>query len=145
MPVDGRLPAVDETLTMAALVASRRCGKPARIVAHVAHDVQLPVRVPLVVSDFLEPRMARDAGVVHEHVEPAEGGDCLRDGPLGLSRDRQVAVTWSASPMPGAAPRPHVATRAPSSTSCAATARPMPRVEPVTRHARPASPRSMAS
>ena len=39
----------------------------------VAHHVQLPVRVPLLVSDVLEPGLPGDAGVVDEHLEAAEG------------------------------------------------------------------------
>ena len=86
MPVDGRLPAVEDTLTIAgalglAQVRQRGADRP-----HIAHDVQLPVRVPLVVVDVLEPRLTRDAGVVDEHVEPAERGDRLGNGPLRLSR-----------------------------------------------------------
>ena len=89
--MDGLLPAVDETLTIAGAVASRRCGKRGADRSDVAHDVQLPVGVPFVVSDVLESRLARDAGVVHQQLEPTEGGGRLVDGPFGLSRDLQVA------------------------------------------------------
>ena len=91
MPVEGRFPAVEETLTIAGASASRRCGSAGADRPHVAHDVQLPVRVPLVVAHILEARLPRDAGVVHEHVEPAKSRSCLRDGALGLTRDFEVA------------------------------------------------------
>src|SRR5918999_1946555 len=62
----------------------------------------------------------------------------------GVAGSERSATTCSASPIPGSALRPHVTTRAPSSASRRATSRPMPPVEPVTTHALPASPRSMA-
>ena len=89
MPVDGRFPAVDETLTIAPpLVTQVRQRRADR--AHVAHDVELPVRVPLLVGDVLEPRLPRDADVVDEHVEPAERRRGLGDDALGLAGEREI-------------------------------------------------------
>ena len=89
MPVDGRLPAVEETLTIDTAASSqqrqRRTDR-----ADVAHDVELPVGVPLLVGDVLEPRLPRDADVVHEHVEPAERSRRVAHGSLGLARASQV-------------------------------------------------------
>ena len=91
MPVDGRLPAVEDTLTIARTVAVREVRQRGADRPHVAHDVQLPVRVPLVVGHVLEPRLPRDADVVDEHVEPAESSRGLCDGALGLSGRREIA------------------------------------------------------
>ena len=43
--------------------------------AHIAHDVQLPHRVPLLVRNILEASLDRIADVVHENVEASELGD----------------------------------------------------------------------
>ena len=56
----------------------------------VAHDVQLPVGVPLVVGNVLEAGVPRDADVVHEHVEAAEGRNRLVDDASGLTAERQI-------------------------------------------------------
>ncbi len=54
--------------------------------AHVAHHVELPVLLPLLVRHFLELRLTGDADVVDEHVEPAERARGLLDDALGLAR-----------------------------------------------------------
>ena len=106
MPVDGRLPAVEETLTIAPPpLPQMRQGGADR--SHVAHHVQLPVRVPLVVGDVLEPRLPRDADVVDEHVEPAERGRGLADGALGLSRRARDPRHVRGLADAGRSPRPH--------------------------------------
>ena len=58
--------------------------------ADVAHDVQLPVRIPLVVEDVLEPGDARKADVVDEDVEPTEDLGRRGDGAFGLTGTRQI-------------------------------------------------------
>ena len=59
--------------------------------AHVAHDVQLPVGIPLLVEHLLEARLPRDADVVDENVEAAERVHRRGDGVLGLAGERQVS------------------------------------------------------
>ena len=101
---------------------------------HVAHDVQLPVLVPLLVRDVFEPRLAGHADVVDENVQTAEraaASPTARSGSAGVARS---VLTCASSPISGAAPRPDVTTRASSATSSRAVSRPIPRVEPVTRH-----------
>ncbi len=60
--------------------------------ADIAHDVELPVRVPLLVGDVLEARLARDPDVVDQDVETAERSDRLGHGALWLARHGQVAL-----------------------------------------------------
>ncbi len=93
----------------------------------VAHHVQLPVGVPLVVGNVLEARVPRDPDVVDEHVEPAERGARLGDRTLGLTGAREIRRDVG-EPRPRRVParRPQVTTRAPSATSWRATSRPMP-------------------
>ena len=50
----------------------RIAGSTARIVADVAHDVQLPHLVPLRVSDRIEVGLVREPDVVHQAVDRAE-------------------------------------------------------------------------
>ena len=50
----------------------------------------MPVRVPLVVRDLLEARLARDARVVHEDVETAECGHRIGNGPLRPTAPRKI-------------------------------------------------------
>ena len=83
------MPAVDETLTIAPPPSrSMRQRGPDR--AHVAHDVQLPVRIPFLVRHVLEARVPGDADVVHEYVEPAERLDRLAHHALGLAGLREI-------------------------------------------------------
>ena len=93
----------------------RECGADR---AHIAHHVQLPVGVPLLVRDLLEPGLPRDADVVDEDVEAAER---LRRLLHRRARARppapRSAWTWSPPRCPGASVRPQVTTRAPSSSS----------------------------
>jgi broad specificity phosphatase PhoE len=58
--------------------------------AYVAHDVELPVLVPLLVLHILEARLAGDSDVVHEDVEPTERSCGFRDRALGLAWAREV-------------------------------------------------------
>ena len=70
MPVDGRLPAVDETFTIAPPPRSRIAGSDRADRAHVAHHVQLPRLLPLLVGHLVERRAgSREADVVDEHVD----------------------------------------------------------------------------
>src|SRR4249919_1307832 len=57
---------------------------------HVAHDVQLPIRIPLVVSDLLEARLPCDTDVVDEDVEAADGFDGNLDDPLRFARQGEI-------------------------------------------------------
>ena len=52
--------------------------------AHVAHHVQVPHRVPVLVRELVEADLARDAHVVDEHVDAAEGVRGVLDDVLGL-------------------------------------------------------------
>ena len=77
MLADGRFPAEELTLTMqpsprAAHARERRADG-----AQVAHDVQLPERVPVGVLELLEADLHREADVVDEAVDTPE----LRLGP----------------------------------------------------------------
>jgi broad specificity phosphatase PhoE len=58
--------------------------------AHVAHDVELPIRVPLVVADLLEARVPRNTDVVDEDVQSAQLRGSLGDDPFGLAGMGQV-------------------------------------------------------
>ena len=68
---------------------SRKLGRAARI-AHITHHVELPVRVPLLVGNVLEPRVSRDACVVDEDVEPRELAGGLCGHPFGLAGLREI-------------------------------------------------------
>ena len=85
------MPAVDETLTIEPLLASRG-GSAARIVAHEAHHVQLPHLLPLLVGDLGEARVDREADVVDEDVEPAELADGGVDDACGRVRLGEVGA-----------------------------------------------------
>ena len=91
MPVDGRFPAVDETLTIDGAGRRAEVREAGADRAHVAHHVQLPVRLPFLVRHLLEPSLPRDPDVVDEAVEPAERGRRLSDQALGLPRLREIA------------------------------------------------------
>src|SRR5207342_1497898 len=69
----------------------------------------------------------------------AEASATARSGSPGCARSADTCAT---SPTPGAPRRPHVTTCAPSTARSRAVSRPMPPVEPVTRHVRASSPRS---
>ena len=101
MPSEGRLPAVEETLTIDALpeVPEGRQRRPDR--PHEAHQVELPVGVPFLVGDVLEACVTRDARVVDEDVEAAEGADGILDRALRLPWLRQVAPDVQALADPG--------------------------------------------
>ena len=117
MPVDGRFPAVDETFTIAP-PPSRSDGQGGANRAHVAHDVELPVGIPLLVGHLLEARLPRDADVVDENVEATESVHRLGDGALGLAGERQVGRRRvRPRRLRAHRRRPHVTTRAPSPTS----------------------------
>jgi hypothetical protein len=57
---------------------------------HIAHDVELPVRIPLLVSDLLEARVPCDAHIVDEDVQPAESRCCLGKCALWPAGQREV-------------------------------------------------------
>ena len=144
MPVEGRLPAVEDTFTIAPPPAARKCGSAARDCAHVAHDVQLPVRVPLLVGHLLELGLARDADVVDENLQAPQAARRFRDGSLRLARLREIGrnvqhLADARARRPGRRSRPG----APSAASSRAVSRPIPLEEPVTRQRRSRRPRSM--
>ncbi len=58
--------------------------------ADVAHHVQLPVRVPLLVRYLVEACLPGCADVVDEHVEAAERGRGFRDDPRRLTCAAQI-------------------------------------------------------
>ena len=58
--------------------------------AHVAHHVQLPERVPLLVGDLLEAGLIGVADVVYEAVQAAERADRLVDDAFGLAPAREI-------------------------------------------------------
>ena len=76
----------------------RECGADR---AHVAHHVQAPVFVPLLVGHLLESGLPRDAHVVYEHVEASERGDRLGDCPLGLASLAEIGGDVQRLPDPG--------------------------------------------
>ena len=85
------MPAVDETFTITPAPRALHRRQHGADRADVAHDVQLPELVPLLVGDLLERALVRDADVVHEHVDAAELGFGLAIEPLrlaGATRDR---------------------------------------------------------
>ena len=77
---------VHDRTTALAEVRKRRTNR-----AHVAHDVELPVRVPLRRPATSSNRACRATPTLFTtHVEPAERGHCLRDDSLRLSGEREV-------------------------------------------------------
>jgi 2,3-bisphosphoglycerate-dependent phosphoglycerate mutase len=58
---------------------------------HVAHDVQLPVRVPLSVIHVLEAGLTGNSSVVHEHIESAKRRHGLRDYALRIAGKSEIA------------------------------------------------------
>ena len=119
----------------------------------VAHHVQVPGRIPDLVRELVPAAEPRLADVVHQHVETAEAlhGTChgvsrsrgIRE--ITLDRDR-IARTGSHDGLERVLEAPGATAadgeRAPASARRTATARPMPPVEPVTRHARSSRPSS---
>ena len=90
MPAEGRLPAVDETLTIAPRAAlahprQRRAGG-----ADGAHQVELERRLPVGVGQLVELADLGAADVVDEAVDAAEPLDRGRDDPLRLAGPREV-------------------------------------------------------
>ena len=57
-----------------------------------AADVDVEDALELLRGDILEQEVREDAGVVHEHVEPAEAVDGRVDEPLDVGRRRDVAL-----------------------------------------------------
>ena len=117
------------------------------------HHVQLPRRLPVLVGHVVEVAPARGAGVVDQHVRLARRAR----GPRPASarphpdRSRRSAAPRRCRPPRGRPPAPAASaaaeratssTEAPSAHSARAVARPMPRLAPVTTHARPFRPRS---
>ena len=102
---EGRLPAVEETLTTRPQPRSAIAGIAARISAHRRHHVQLPGRLPVLVGDVVELSPLRLAGVVDDHVEAAEAlGRLLEDalarvgvGDVERKRRRLAALGAAAS------------------------------------------------
>ena len=99
----------------------------------VTHQVQLPVRVPLVVGNVLELRLTRRADVVDEAVDRSELGEGAVDHPLRSAGSREVGLARAAPrPRPARRSGPQVTTCAASPARSRAVARPIPAVEPVT-------------
>ena len=80
---DGRLPAVEETLTTRPQPRSAMAGDRRAHQAHRRHHVQLPRGLPVLVGDVGELSPLRLARVVDDHVELAEALGGLGDDPLG--------------------------------------------------------------
>ena len=82
MRSDGRLPEVETTLTIRPQPCSAISGAAARISRSGAAHVELPLPVPVLVGQLVERLDERGAGVVDEHVDPAEPLDAGGDDPL---------------------------------------------------------------
>ena len=107
--------------------------------AHVAHDVQLPVRVPFLVRNLLQVSVPRDADVVHEDVEPSEHGDGLAHGASGMPGSERSTVDMSdLADARRSAPAAGEHSRALGEEEPRGL-QPDPPVEPVTRHLLPSS------
>ena len=143
MLVEGRFPADDERLTIEpppfTEMRQRRADRP-----DVAHDVELPVGVPLLVADLR--RSARSGrcrrcsrGRRARRAARAASSTTRSGSPARVEVGHDMRLLADARCVPR---RPHETTRAPSPASCRTTSSPMPAVEPVTRQRLPSSPRS---
>jgi hypothetical protein len=137
------LPAVDATFTITPLPRSFIPGAHGADRADIAHDVQLPELVPLLVGHLFERALVCEADVVDEHVDSAEplfdlADEALRFAELceiGCDMQRLADLRRPVAPARGDDRR---AFRREQPCSFET----MPPVEPVTMHTASCSPRS---